>query len=261
MITYSKIEPLPEYIFKDGGYATDFTSNINDLPHTLNYNKMNPLSLDIIVIGSSHARMYYDVVNTIAEEHKLNVTHFSVNAHTAIKSKSSSNTQFSKNFYNKRSDFLENNKARIILVGERYIGTYGTMKTDFKSEYLNFFKSLLKNSDKVITLESPPQHIYKDILFHTNRMNSINQDFKIEELPESQLIRSEINKDFADIKKQLKEKFSFIITSDLLLKNDRINFSNSENYLLYKDEHHLSKKGVFLFKERLEKAILRNKEL
>ena len=243
-----------------------YKSTINYYPHNFIHPKTKtgpyqPIpsdeELDILVIGSSHAQMYYFTLHEIAKELNLNIAYYAFKARSGrVLKEDDSNYNELKSLDKQRLQWIAQSKPRIIIYGEFYASEYVTNPTKFKDSYIHTFAILLQHCQHIITMEQAPYPgKLKNLDKYLNK--AIGNELTIYESLDDKETRKHANQSILELAtSKFKRQLHFIETEDLFLKSDlSVKVANKDNYTLYRDNHHLSPQGTSLVKQRIKDQI------
>ncbi|WDE98208.1 acyltransferase family protein [Lentisphaera profundi] len=217
-------------------------------------------SPQVVLIGSSHARMYAPIIHEICEELNISSAYFTASGTSA---------PFVSEFYdpknvkiggNDRSEYDEIKRKNLALWKPNIIITIDRYEEFFSDPnieqiYKLYFSELNKYSSNIITLEQIPiAGTASNLLLNLERNKFKNNSMS--EHPKHTKVRNLAHKVINNLCKEY--DIDFIKTQDLFLNSDgKVIFADKNNVTYYKDDDHLNDHGARLVKSRLKAAILR----
>ena len=156
LIALGEILPLnhAKYQTKAHPYRGGFkvSKHIDD-PLSIQGDKKQP---DILVVGSSHARMYNATLLLIAEQHNLTIAFLTFDGQLGRLHQSNEIAyEDHKKFDVKRMETIQRLKPKIIFFNEFYINQFSKSE-DFIDKYIHTFSTFLKHSAHIITMAPHP---------------------------------------------------------------------------------------------------------
>lgn len=219
----------------------------------------NNEKVHLVLVGDSHARMYGACVHRWCQDE--GVTFASMAASSAVSPWIDGypgerwTIERREQLEIVRKTFIEQNRPRVVLVADRYEHLVNKIgKERFKNGYANYLEALLGKVESIIVLGQPPiagadENVYK-LVNKLGRGAVLKEDLNLNRL------RSDGNNTLRDICASLGHRVQFIPTEDLFLsESGKIIFADSNGYLYYRDDDHLSQLGTEIVMPRIKEAL------